>query len=909
MFLHIILKIVRDTIYMHTYTSHNLSARFLHLFFVTLFLLIPSFSHATVLFDNSKADKDWDIGLSTGGHYAYFFKGYETIGNPPTVTSENTWVSTGTTTTVRIKKAPTLSCHDITHSLTGGLNIFAKGTNTLDGAHFGTHPYVYGETPEYCDFYMYPSDIPPGTEISGIFMGLLTGSVAGSDFNPGSSFDGYYGNPIPGGFAFQLCDAGGCSGGFSTTTATTTATTTLTGASNVMFLPGITGSRLYHRINGVEEQLWEPAYWTSQSKIKLLNLDANGNSINAVYAKRGDILGQAHIATKTIDIYKTFLEQLATLKANGTINKYEAFSYDWRKSPIDVAEGPNKYESGDIFLANEVEDLARISKTGKVILVGHSNGGLVAKALMKKLEREGKAGLVDKIILVDSPQLGTPDAIATLLHGDFDPLTNYGGTYISKENMRNLALTMPDAYALLPSQAYFNKVADPVINLADAPELRAAAGISRVTINSQADFVKFMTGSGGRAKPASADIETPNTLSSTLLASSTALHAYLDDWIATSSVQVIEVAGWGRDTTKGITYTESKGISCPAIYGICSDITKLAHRLEMTEDGDQTVVIPSEVAGITTKTYYLNLQNANPAFQKNWKHSDITESVPFQNLFSLLVATSSPQILPAFVTTVKPEAINISKRLRLRILSPVSLDAYDSQGRHTGLIQNPGGEILAKEEEIPNSYYREYGEGKYLGLPAEDTITIKMKGLDIGTFTFEATSVDSATSTTVSYKDIPVTASSTAQLIISQDKVQNASLTLDINGDGIIDTTLASSSQAQTPLVYVRLIKLSADQMDLSTSTKRQLSAKFSNIEKLILKDSRWDDEDDDNDKNDIKKNERIEKRILRKLDKIDSYIQRILSKPVPKKGKVQITPTQAEALLSMTAHLRILIK
>jgi len=51
-------------------------------------------------------------------------------------------------------------------------------------------------------------------------------------------------------------------------------------------------------------------------------------------------------------------------------------------------------------------------KTGlPVWLMGHSNGGLVTKYLPKVLSDEGKTDLVDKIISVAVPYLGTPAAV------------------------------------------------------------------------------------------------------------------------------------------------------------------------------------------------------------------------------------------------------------------------------------------------------------------------------------------------------------------------------------------------------------------------------------------------------------------------------------------------------------------
>jgi|CXWL01.1.fsa_nt_gi pimeloyl-ACP methyl ester carboxylesterase len=878
---------------------------------IVVFLISTNSTHATVLLDNSKADQEWGVGVYDDGRYVYFFKGYEELGNPPTLSSTtNVWVTPATTTVARIKRLGATTCGEPQYRPSGGFALFGPTYNI-----YPTNTYYNAQVgDDYCDFYFTGEGIPPGTPLSVAFLGAERGAVvAGSSANEGSSTNGSYGDVVSGGFAFQLCDIDGCSGGFSTTTATTTPpVATTTGASSVLFLPGIEGSRLYEQVNGEEKRRWEAELPWSQDDIRALNLDVNGNSLNAIYTKDGEAVATTDIPRTRIDIYRTYFEQLESLKNGEVIENYKIFPYDWRKSPIDVAEGANDYSDGVRYLSTEVEKLASASKSGKVTIVGHSNGGLVAKALMIKMEREGTAGLVDKVVLVDSPQLGTPDSLIPTLHGDFGALTSRAGLYVSKENMRNLAHNMPDAYALLPSAEYFNTVSDQVIDLMNAPELRTVSGISSSAVSTQTDFVKFMTGIGGKTKPASSNTEYPDNLSQTLLSGATALHGELDSWTPTEGVRVIEVIGWGLDTPKGVQYFEQEKSYCPGFGAICIKRTELTHAPLYTKDGDGTVVTASAVTNPASERYFIDLPTANSVFSKNWKHADITESKPFQDLFPLLIATSSPEALPEHVTTQKPEVATSNESLRVRVLSPVSLSAYDSRGRHTGIVLNPQGELLAKEEQIPNSYYQEYGEGKYIGLPADETVTVDLKGLDTGTFTFEMSSISEEGNTTVTYKNVPVTASTTAQIVINEEDIKQASLVLDVNGDGQTDVTIASSTQSETPLMYVRLIRLTVETMDMGTSTKRQLLAKFGNMERLLRKESTWDDADDDNDKLDVKKGERIEARVLRKLDKIDRWVQRQLTKPqkLGKKNTAErITITQAEAILNMTTYLRALIK
>lgn len=62
---------------------------------------------------------------------------------------------------------------------------------------------------------------------------------------------------------------------------------------------------------------------------------------------------------------------------------------------------------------------------------------------MQKLEAEGKSALIDKVIFVAVPQLGTPDAIKALLHG-----MNVGfGMVLDAQTARTIAEYMPEGGA------------------------------------------------------------------------------------------------------------------------------------------------------------------------------------------------------------------------------------------------------------------------------------------------------------------------------------------------------------------------------------------------------------------------------------------------------------------------------
>ncbi|OGG77680.1 hypothetical protein A3B35_02595 [Candidatus Kaiserbacteria bacterium RIFCSPLOWO2_01_FULL_54_24] len=663
--------------------------------------------------------------------------------------------------------------------------------------------------------------------------------------------------------------------------------------SNIFFLPGFQASRLYQSTVLGENRRWEPGALSLQSDGLALLLDANGDSINQIYTKSDAAIDQVGALSVTIDVYRTFLLMLANLKANDSISDFKVFPYDWRMSVDDIVENGTTYDNGTHFPVAELEALAAASKTGKVTILGHSNGGLVAKELMRKLEAEGKADLVDKVIFVGTPQLGTPKAVASILHGDFQSL--FGGLILSQANARALGENMPGAFGLLPSAEYFARVAEPVVDLSAALGLRASAALINPLVDNAAELAQFLTGAGGRAKPAKADIESPSVLSSTLLADTIALHNDLDTWTPPSGIEVFQIAGWGLDTPRGITYTEKARTLCGFLS--CLRATTTEHTVEMTEDGDGTVISTSAVAEEFEQIYYLNLNSYQKSTGHDVKHAHLTEAKSFQDLLMFLFATTTLSTLPDHISVDQPPSIISEKRLRLRVLSPVSLDAYDSFGNHTGMAPNPipGSDLLLKEENIPNSYYEEFGEGKYIGLPGDEAYSIILKGLGTGTFTFEITPVvGGEEQRPQSYADIPVTPSTTATLTIDASGSPGP-LALDQNGDGKADATVASPAQITDPLAYTKLVIAGISAMDMGFATKQQLLARFAGVAGLIP----------------ANKIAKVKERTLKMLNDIELYVKKQLARSAKQKPNAleRITPEQAEALLNMVITLRSLVQ
>lgn len=564
--------------------------------------------------------------------------------------------------------------------------------------------------------------------------------------------------------------------------------------SNVMFLPGLEASRLYRpwvcSEDGCRIRLWEPS---SDSLMEQLFLGTDGESNNSdIYTQ--DILDRAF--QNGPQFYDSFIKQMNQMATSGLIHEWEAIPYDWRLSAERVLSSGKKYSDGRIsyleatsspYILQEINRLAQSSRTGKVTIIAHSNGGIITKTLMQKLETLGMGNLVDKIILVAVPQTGTPQALGALLHG-----YEQGIPVLFKDSTaRTLGENMPSGYQLLPSEAYFTGVGsgaiDPVITF---EPLSSNTGIFRTVfgneIMSKATLDAFLLGYDGRQKPAIDNLTYPNILNTHLLADSNSAHNSYDVWLAPSTTQIYQIAGWGVDTLKTIHYTQGGFFHC---FGVnpCLDYDPVT-----TEDGDGTVVVASALAMSTStqnvKRYWVDLL----AFflehdSQERSHADILE-VPQLLSFIRSVVLNSSGVLPEYISASAPKINNQDKHLRYYLHSPLSLGVYNSQGRFTGASSTTG----QIEHGIPGAYYKIFGDVKYISVPASSPLTLVMNGEASGGFTLKIEEVQGGTVVgRATFADIPSSTTTFAHMIFPNGTISGAApLTVDTEGDGTTDFSL-----------------------------------------------------------------------------------------------------------------------
>jgi hypothetical protein len=785
--------------------------------------------HAKVLYEHTEIGTSYDLFTSLGANDTGYLNITPQFDGNGTFAYRGGGVAyEGTAEWFRVKPIAGLPCH-------GPFNISLFST---DGNPIGNGATVWGrEVGPYCDFQIVgPNRTNQAVGFIAICVnydcdGIPSFVLDGSPKNPGYIFDGTMTIRETGGWAFQICDAEGCDGGFGTgtttasstdpgvgtTTATSTATSTVTGASSVLFLPGIMGSRLYEGNDICEEFVIESERWFSTGDCAQLRLltDAQGNSINEIYTKNDprSVINQ----TFGLNLYKSFFDTLESWKQANKINDYALIPYDWRLrlddillSKLDEATGRIEVNTSisfqESYIYTRLRTLVENSQNGKVTIVTHSNGGLVAKALLAKLEAANDPLLdkIDNLILVASPQVGTPDTVMGMLHG-----TELGlyGIVVSRETSRKLLNTMPFAFHLLPNDSYFAgagaTVDTPVITFEQGTVTTPWATRYGVNITDAAALGRFMGSGSGRLRPETFDLNTPEVVGQYLFDTYTKqIDTLLNTWTPPETLKVTEIAGVGIETVSGITYfTDTECVNRNLFFRCTEYAPKLGMRPNMTIDGDGTVVTPSALAmdkGLNNvEQFWINLEEYNQ-LNLDRVHKDIFEVDDVSNLVAnTILATTSYQYKYLSET---PPVLPDTKRLTFTLHSPLDLQVRDSRGVVSSTTQS-----------IEGGIYRRFGEIQYVSLPDEGLeVEILLNGLAAGSFTLEvATVVDGVYAPRDTYTAIPSGTSTKATLVVDTDTPPNSSLvSVDYDGNGTSDIAYDTKGEVVPVVTYDSLLQL-----------------------------------------------------------------------------------------------------
>lgn len=571
-------------------------------------------------------------------------------------------------------------------------------------------------------------------------------------------------------------------------TFTLVATDEESGVSSILFLPGIKASHLYTKnLVGFEDELWIP---DNNGDVRQLEMTVVGESVNDVYTRK--IIGSA---TGLGSVYSGISGYFDTLVAQENIAAWAPFAYDWRYSVDDIVTKGTLYETERKYVLELIQTMAEGSDTGKVSLVGHSNGGLLAKVIVSELEKLGKENLIDQVVLLASPQTGTPEAIGSLLHGYGQAIL--GGLILRAGTAREVTQNLPGAYGLLPTKEYFADThRTPVVVFEDNASTQAfidAYGSQITDVDTLHDFIAAR--SDGRGTPES--VYEPLIANETILEKTADLHTnVLQAWRAPASVTVTEVAGIGLPTVHSFAYRGYMKRDCTSLIHIHCQLKlhyKPVPRVSLL--GDETVMTTSAVGYRGEKeSYYFDLNTYKDNFTLR-RHYNFTEAEPVHNLLSniLLSATNTTPFISKVAASVATPYVMMS------VHSPVLATVTDSAGRQIKV--EPAGDFMKKIEDIPGAYVYYFGETTYIVLPKAEEYQVELAGTGEGMVTLEIDEVveEGGTQTTLQSIVIDTISTSTVMTTVLNQSTLSDVL-VDVDGDGEVDKQIDAQTNEVTEL-------------------------------------------------------------------------------------------------------------
>jgi len=602
------------------------------------------------------------------------------------------------------------------------------------------------------------------------------------------------------------------------------------GASSVLFLPGIMGSRLYET-GDICGDTGEIELWFSTSNCKQLRLKTrfDGFDLNDVYTKN---TSSAVIDSVSIlKLYASFIEEMDLLEQTNIIADFEPLAYDWRLRLDDLLKLKNDPQTGKVFydptinfndsyLYETVEELAANSYSGKLTIVAHSNGGLLAKAFLERLEstNDPLREKIDNLILIAVPQAGTPDAIVGLLHGTGIGLFD---SVVSQNTSREILNTAPFAHHLLPTNSYFLNANDlsTIISIEDGEITSSWQQQFGANINSLSALQDFLRQESGRTKPTTMDLRQPQVVDGFLLNYANTIHSALEAWEPADTTKVYQIAGVGIETPYQVNYYTGQECAERSVLQAfrCTRYESVLHYgVRLTNQGDGTVISHSALGmdekDTNIKKLWLNLFEQNDKELINHLHKDIFE-VPdiFNFVYNTILATTSKSY--TYLTDSQPDFLE-EPRLVITLHSP--LDLF--------IINQNNGIVSSSTNTINGAVYRRFGEIQLISLPANnETITVKLSGVATGSFTLDTAIYEGIDlKKSQSYEAIPSSTSTIASLILTNGDIASGLVQVDYDGDSKIDISYNETGEIKDLVTYDTLLQ-AINKLSLQRNSQRKL--------------------------------------------------------------------------------------
>ncbi|MCL1877151.1 alpha/beta fold hydrolase [Candidatus Saccharibacteria bacterium] len=461
-------------------------------------------------------------------------------------------------------------------------------------------------------------------------------------------------------------------------------------------------------------------------------------------------MGETEREYGTADSYKEIVDRLCeefTDKAKGTvIRKVYVFSYDWRK---DIAESADK-------LAEFINSLS----VGRVDLIGHSMGGLVAS----KYYAQYGGGKVNKIITAGTPYEGAPKLLSLTLHDVLQAAFKSGSDIfdfifdiVASLLDRDVKTGFCSVAELAPTENYFEEQPMQEMNFANIgdhemqysdyinklKELYPAANVDTAKL-----FHEGIHGKSGGKLLDYCDLNDYNTL--------------LDYPNAYFSI------GTGQKTIAAVTFNR---------HGIFSPIRQLIYEedLEYTGKGDGTV--PYLSASICGLVPLLDKGKRWHFFET--KHGGTVEGDSLDWIVSILKdeTTNLPSSIP---TPGNYQVIRVACPVDVKIQrGDEALEYSLANGTYFSRSAFGRMDIIGADNDI-----------KMACMDDNDDYKIILTGTGTGTMDYELRFFDGNDNLLYTYSAMGVPIAPTTVIVTGTNTLQTMVLSVDENGDGNVDRVI-----------------------------------------------------------------------------------------------------------------------
>lgn len=489
--------------------------------------------------------------------------------------------------------------------------------------------------------------------------------------------------------------------------------------------------------------------------LSVLALDQDGSPDSLETCKVMGFVGACRVLCDFRTIYAKLFGVLGEHTFPGRLHP---FPYDWRLNIVDTASK----------LDEMVRTLLAGNPQGKVDIVAHSMGGLVAKAYFRQFGENQ----VDHFVTLGTPHLGSEKLLYAVLFGDCDvigELIHYvDDPEACAQVIRAIISNMPGAYQNIVSRRVNDDLFPRVfMDVDDFNHDGKQGGLA------YADLIAFLqAGAGGLSANGNPNIAAWVAPHNDSYTSPQGSALSWDSWPSPgSSIKAAFIAGTGIRTFSTIGYCTPGSVSCPTWFQGAREFGG--------ESGDETVTVQSATSGLqgrpltgSVRIYYV----------PDTKHLDLVSSDSVLEQIGRFL--SNDVSLAPGITSDPPHGDFPS--IAVDVASPVEVHLYSADGRHVG--PNPVG---GTDLDVPGTRYRRYRGQTSVVIPATEPYEMRLIGNGSGPV-HVITSVyqgEDVTSTTA-YPEFSVVPGSVATTMLTVATHASEPLSLDLDNDGQIDQTV-----------------------------------------------------------------------------------------------------------------------